>query len=209
MKRFKNYLLASAGFLVLVLTLSLTGVGTSVAQTADECVRICTDEPLRVAVQNLVRIVGNVKITNGSDSPLPTKVESPVQIASSSREPLSTKLALLVSDIFQKEVEITLGPGDKLGSTSFTVPAGKLLVIEDVSGSTTYQQGSWAPLVVFYTTANNDTAPHPVFAYFGGGVWNLHTGAKAYADPGSTVNVPFARLTDKGTANLNLTFSVR
>lgn len=73
MKKFKTYLLAAAGFLVLVFTISLTPLRTSIAQGVRECVRICNDEPLRVVIHNVARIVGDVKITNGSDEPVPTK----------------------------------------------------------------------------------------------------------------------------------------
>lgn len=216
MNKFKNYLLASVGFLVLVLTISLTGVGTSIAQTTGECVRICTDAPLRVVVENVARIVGDVKITNDSASPVPTKNIGPVQVASSSREPVYIKFSLLVTDVFQKEVEIALVPGDAQGSASFSVPAGKLLVIEGVSGFAVMGNPNQKPQVGFKTTANNNLAQHLLFCNpFGSvgyqiGTWGNIT---VYADPGSTVEILFQRSGfnggqgTAGTANLNVTFS--
>lgn len=210
MKRFKNFLIASVGFLILVLTLTLTDVGRAVAQSTGECIRICTDAPLRVAVENIARIVGDVRITNDSDSPVPTRVNGPVHIASSPRNAVQTRATLLVTDIFQKEVKITLEPNDLSSTASFTVPASKLLAIEGWAGFAQMGHPLQFPQVHFKTTANGDPGFYPVFTQPGAGGWFLQHpgwGGKAYADPGSTVEVIFARNGGTGTATMTLTFT--
>ncbi len=136
-----------------------------------------------------------------------------VQVASSSQEPVLTTQVLLVKDVFQKELEITLVPGDAQGSTSFTVPAGKLLVIDDVSGFAVMGADSIQqfPYALFKTTANNNLAGHFLVAQPFGAGFQIVTFGKStiYADPGSTVELIFARssFNTVGTAKLNMTFS--
>src|SRR5438552_4947203 len=79
-----------------------------------------------------------------------------VLVASSSREPVFTTQTLQVVNVFQKPMEIDLAEGYVQGSTSFTVPAGKLLVIEQVSGLAFMGGNNQFPVVSFKTTANNN-----------------------------------------------------
>ncbi len=210
MKRFRNFLLASVGFFVLALAVSLSGVGRAVRGQAEECVRICDDKPLSTVVQNILRVIGDVKITNDSDSPIPTRVNGPVQIASSPRDSVRTKAVLLVTDVFQREVKVTLEPNDLIGTASFTVPTSKLLVIEGWTGFAQMGGPLQLPKVLFKTTANGDLGSHLVFAQLGGGGWFLSQpgfGGNAYADPASTVEVIFTRTGTTGTATMTLTFT--
>ena len=193
MKKFKNYLFASVGFLVLMLTISLTGIGTSIAQTASECVRICTDEPLRVVVENIARI----------------------QIASSSRAPVYITQALLVTDVFQKEIDISLNEGQADGSAHITVPPGKLLDIKSFSGTAVVRNGQFA-VVDVVTQANGNTASHKPLMNFlgsaqGDAMYSFGYFGDTYADPGSDIEVSFHRGTGspnpKGMASLNITLS--
>jgi hypothetical protein len=57
-----------------------------------------------------------------------------VQVASSSKEPVLTMQTLSAQFLFQKQLEIDLAEGQFEGTTSFTVPAGLLLVIDNVGG---------------------------------------------------------------------------
>ena len=125
MKTLGKFLFASAGFLALVLMLALTDSGRAIAQTA---------APLRVVLEGIAQIAGDVRITNAADSPVETRVNGPIQIASSPRIPVLAKASLLVSDTFQKQVTITLQPGQLNGTASFGVPASRLLKIESFSG---------------------------------------------------------------------------
>ncbi len=212
MKRFRNLLLASAGLLVFVLSLMLTTGGRTIAQITSECIRICDEVPVRVALANVARIVGDVRITNDDDSPIPTRVSGAIQVDSSPRNALRTKSGLQVTDIFQREVTITLAPGDSNEKVSFLVPQSRLLVIEGASGFAQMGPGPQAPQIIFKTTANGDPGVHLVFAQPGGGGWNLSApgwgSALAYADPASTVEVTFARAgITIGTATMTLTFT--
>ena len=135
-----------------------------------------------------------------------------VQVASSSREPVLTTQTLTAVNIFQKPIEITLAEGQAQGSASFTVPAGKLLVMEDVSGFAVMGANSIQqfPGVTLITTANNNPAGHILFAQaFGAGFQIFMFGNTIYADPGSTVELIFGRdsFNTVGTAKLNVTVS--
>jgi hypothetical protein len=210
MKRFRNFLIASVGFLVFALAVSLSGFGSAVARQAQECVKICDEIPLSTVVRNVITVIGDVKITNDSDSPIPTRVNGPIQIASSSRNAISTKASLLVTDVFQREVKITLEPNDVIGTASFNVPQSRLLVIEGWSGFAQMGSALQYPKVFFKSTANGDLGTYPVFAQPGGGGWFLYHpgwGGKAYADPGSTVEVTFTRSGVTGTATMTMTFT--
>ena len=137
-----------------------------------------------------------------------------VLVASSSREPVFTTQTLQVVNVFQKPMEIDLVEGQVLGSTSFTVPAGKLLVIEQVSGLAFMGGNNQFPVVSFKTTANNNLAEHFLASPFPNGFaqYPVFTfgNASIYADPGSTVELIFKRQGDNqtfGTAELKVTFS--
>ncbi|MCM3903279.1 MAG: hypothetical protein ND866_16365 [Pyrinomonadaceae bacterium] len=205
-------MLASAGLLVFVLSLMLTTGGRTIAQITSECIRICDEVPVRVALANVARIVGDVRITNDGDSPIPTRVNGAIQVDSSARNALRTKSGLQVTDIFQREVTITLAPGDSNEKVSFHVPQSRLLVIEGASGFAQMGPGAQAPQVIFKTMANGDPGVHLVFANPGAGGWTLSAPGwgpvLAYADPASTVEVTFARAgTTIGTATMTLTFT--
>ena len=208
MKRIRNIMFASVSVLALVLTLALTAPGRVVAQT--------TGEPLRVVLDGISRIVGDVRITNAADSPIPTRVEGPIEIVSAAAAPVFTKRVLRPSDTFTKEVTINLTATQFSGTATFNVPATKLLAIEGFSGFAQVAQPAWQfPQVHFKTTTNGDTSSHLVFANQGGGGWFLSApgwgGNQAYADPGSTVEVFFSRpmlgsSVATGSASMTLTF---
>jgi len=207
MKRFRNVLLASLGLIfILTLALTLTSRGRAVAQTRD-CIRICDDAPLSTVVKNILSVIGEVKISNDSDSPIPARVSGPIQIASSSVNAVRTKPVLQVTDTFQREVKITLEPNDNFSTATFNVPQSRLLVIEGWEGFA--QMGNATnqfPFVHFKTIANGSPVAFPVFAQAGGGGWFLSKPGwgNAYAEPDSTVEVTFARGIATGTATMSL-----
>jgi len=213
MKRFRNLLLLSAGLVAFALVVSQVGPGRAIARQAQECIKICDEVPLSTIVKNLVTVVGNVKISNDSDSPIPTRVNGSIDIASSPRRAVSTKATILVTDVFQKEVKITLPPNDLNGTASFTVPQSRLLAIEGWAGSAQMGHLTQFPHVHFKTTANGDPGVYPVFAQFGqpgsGAFFLSQPGwlGKVYADPASTVEVTFLRSNPIGTATMSLTFT--
>ena len=213
MKRFRNLLLASAGIIFFALSLTLaTGGRTAIAQITRECIRICDEIPIRVSLTNVARIVGDVKITNDGDSPIPTRVNNAIQVESSTRNALRTKPVLEVTDTFQREVTITLEPGDSTEKVSFQVPQSRLLVIEGVSGIAQMGPVFQLPQVLFKTTANGDPGVHYLFTslYPGNGVYSIYqpSPVPGYADPASTVEVTFSRIPNStGTAKLSLTFT--
>ena len=164
-------------------------------------------------------MVGDVRITNTADSPIPTEINEPVPVASSPHDPVVTKVTLPVVAILQKQVTITLTPNQRSGAASFVLPAAKLLYIESVSGfaitgpvppGASPLVGNNAPFVSYNTTANGDQGDHLVSHEWVGNGWHLSGGSGcplAYADPGSTVNVRFARNFPAGTGTMTLTFT--
>lgn len=210
MKRFRNLLLASGGLVVFALVVSQLGPGRAIARQAQECIKICDEVPLSTIVKNLVTVVGNVKISNDSDSPIPTRVNGAIQIASSARDAVRTRSALLVTDVFQREVKITLEPNDFTSTATFTVPQSRLLVIEGWMGFAQMGQAIQFPQVTIKATGNGNPVFAPVFIEPGGGGWFLNHpgwGGKLYADPDSTVEVRFARNGTIGTATMTLTLT--
>ena len=100
--------------------------------------------------------------------------------------------------------------GQVLGYASFTVPAGKLLVIEQVSGLAFMGLVNQFPTVSFRTTANNDLAEHVLASPFPNGPLQYPVftfGNTAYADPGSTVELIYMRDGEGGESELKVTFS--
>jgi hypothetical protein len=213
MKRSRYLLLASVVIIGLVLAVSQSRAGRVIARQAQDCIKICDETPLSTIVKNVISVVGEVKISNDSDSPIPTRVNGSIDIASSPRRAVSTKATILVTDVFQKEVKITLPPNDLNGTASFTVPQSRLLAIEGWAGSAQMGHLTQFPHVHFKTTANGDPGVYPVFAQFGqpgsGAFFLSQPGwlGKVYADPASTVEVTFLRSNPIGTATMSLTFT--
>ena len=210
MKRFRTLLLVSVGLVAFVLIVSQTGPGKAFARQAQECVKICDEIPLSTVVRNVITVIGDVKITNDSDSPIPTRLNGPIQIASSTRDSVRTKPTLQVTDVFQREVTIILEPNDQIGTASFNVPQSRLLVIEGWAGFAQMGHPLQVPHVTIKATGNGNTAFFPVFSEPGGGGWflkHLGWGGKVYADPDSTVEIRFVRTGTVGTATMTLTLS--
>ncbi len=213
MKRLRNLLLALVGLSALAIGASQLIHGRAIAKQAEECIKICDEVPLSTVVKDLVTVIGNVKISNDSDSPIPTRVNGPIQIATSTREAVRTRTALLVTDVFQREVKITLPPSDSGSTASFTIPQSRLLVIEGWAGSAQMGNSFQFPLVHFKTIANGDPGVYPVFTQqgsFGSGAFFLSQPGwlgSVYADPSSTVEVTFTRSNPIGTATMTLTFT--
>jgi hypothetical protein len=133
-----------------------------------------------------------------------------VLVASSARDPVLTTQTLQLVNIFQRPMEIVLAQGQVLGYASFTVPAGKLLVIEEVSGLAHMGLNPQFPTVSFRTTANNCLAEHVCVTPFPNGPLQYPVfmfGNTAYADPGSTVELIYMRDGEGGVSTLNVTFS--
>ena len=206
MKTSRNVLFVSGALFGLLLSLALTASDGAIAQTS---------EPLRVMLEGIGRIVGDVRITNAADSPIPTRVEGPLEITSSPGTPVAMKSGLRVVDTFSKEVTINLGPTQFSGTASFEVPGAKLLAIEGFSGFAQTAHPWQYPIVRFRTKTNGEFAMHVVFANQAGDGWVLSPpgwgGNQAYADPDSTVELFFGRSlpspgSNGGAASMTLTF---
>ena len=190
MKRFGNFLIASVGFLIFVLAVTLTDIGRTVAQSTGDCIKLCTDD----------------------SAPLATRIAGAVQIASSPSNAVRTRATLQFTDVFQKEVKMTLDPGVPIGGVKFNVPQSRLLVIEAWDGFVDLPFNNGVPQVKVRTTANGETASHQVWTianlYGGGGYLLVPFGSmKVYADPGSEIVVSVQRQGTIGTANLSLTLT--
>ncbi len=149
MKRFKNCLLASAGLVILAVTLSLTTPGRALAERVkDDCVRICdtASNPLHVIVQGITRVTGDVTINN--ENAIATTVTGPVQVTTSPREPLYVIERRKMDNIFQEQVSLTLKSGEGGAKKDFVVPPGKFLEIKHASGTLTHTAGPGGTFLV-------------------------------------------------------------
>ena len=146
MKRFKSCLLASAGLVILTVTLSLTTPGRAFAQRVkDDCIRICdtASNPLHVIVNGITRVKGEVTINN--ENAIATTVTGPVRVTTSPRMPLYVIQRLKLDDVFQEQISLTLRPGEDVAAQNFVVPAGKFLEIKDASGVVTLKGETFQP----------------------------------------------------------------
>jgi hypothetical protein len=173
MKRFRNLFLASAAPLVIVITVTLATGGRTLAQITSECIKICDEVPVRVALANIARIVGDVRIINDSDTPIPTRLNGAVLVDSSAQNSVRTRSALQVTDVFQREVVITLEPGQFTETASFLVPQSRLLAIESASGFAQMGTAFQAPTAFVKTTANGDPAGRLFLSQQTNGGWIL------------------------------------
>ena len=212
MKRVRNFMFASAGLLMIVVTVAVATGERTIAQITAECIKICDEVPVRVALTNIARIAGDVRITNESDSPIPTKLNGAVLVDSSAQNAVRTRSALQVTDVFQREVVITLEPGQITETSTFSVPQSRLLAIESASGFAQMGAPTQAPVVVVRTIANGDPAGRIFMAQLSSGGWILSPvswgSPLLYADPGSKVELKFSRVgTAVGTATATVTLS--
>lgn len=212
MKRVRNLMVASAGLLMIVVAVTVVAGRRSIAQITADCIKICDEVPVRVALTNIARFAGDVRITNESDAPIPTKLNGAVLVDSSSENAVRTRSALQVTDVFQREVEITLEPGQITETATFNVPQSRLLVIESASGFAQMGTPTQAPSVIIKTVANGDEAQRLLQPQLVSGGWILSPfgwgSVFGYADPASKVEVRFTRLGGGvGTAKATVTLS--
>ena len=212
MKRVRNFMFASAGFLMIVVTVAVATGERTIAQITAGCIKICDEVPVRVALTNIARIAGDVRITNDSDTPIPTRLNGAVLVDSSAQNAVRTRSGLQVTDVFQREVVITLEPGQVTETASFNVPQSRLLAIESASGFAQMGAPTQAPVVLVKTIANGDYAGRIFMAQFSSGGWILSPvswgSPLLYADPGSKVELKFSRVgTVVGTATATVTLS--
>ena len=167
MKRFKSYLLASAGLVILAVTFSFTTQGRAFAQRVkDDCIRICDNasNPLHVIVNGITRVKGEVTINN--QNAIATTVTGPVQVTTSRGESLSVIPRMKMDNIFQKQVTLTLGPNEDEETRDFFVPADKFLEIKNASGTVTVkgmaQNFSIPDVRVLVLQANNSVMHFPL-----------------------------------------------
>ena len=233
---FKSCLLASAGLVILAATLALTAPGRAFAQrVGEDCVRICdtASNPLHVIVQGITRVTGDVTINN--ENAIATTVTGPVQVSTSRGEPLLVVQRMKVDDIFQKQISLTLKPGDKLEKQDFVVPAGTFLEIKYASGTANIRPSTYGWLgidSVFDVTirvvepGNGDINDFPLTKIRQGPLLNNPNAPynsnniagfqyqiggnpiQIFANAGSTVQVRFGRLTAyPNESNLELALS--
>ena len=204
---FKSCLLASAGLVILAATLSLTAPGRALAQrVGEDCVRICDTaaSPLHVIVRGVTRVTGDVTINN--ENAIATTVTGPVQVTTPRGESLSVIPKMKVEDVFQKQVSLTLAPGEVHKVKVIQLPSPKLLEIRYASGTALMQP--WlspttfsVKIVVIPPTNIPITFPLPLEdlgfdeeAPFKGREYQVGgSQLQIFAEPGSTVLVQFQR----------------
>jgi hypothetical protein len=172
MEKFKNYLLAASGFVVLLSVIGMTNLGHSAAQVIGDCVRICNPEsaPIPIRAQGVTNIAGEVTVQSSEAAPVFTK-----------------QSGLFTADLFQKEVDIPILPEqDGHASRQFPVPAGKFLTIGYISGKTTSSKST-----VDITTVVNGVQVTHFLNVNPDGQGNFSQNVLIYADPGSSVVVAY------------------
>ncbi|MCA1630804.1 MAG: hypothetical protein LC785_04575 [Acidobacteria bacterium] len=224
---FKSCLLASAGLVVLAVTLSLTAPGRAFAQrVGQDCVRICdtASNPLHVIVRGVTHVTGDVRISN--EDAIATTVSGPVQVTTSPREPLYVIPRLKVENIFQEQVSLTLQPGEMLAKKNFVVPAAKFLEIKYASGTATVKTPEPAFAFTDFTVSisviqpNNSTYNFPLtknvqgVSYANNEAFGSYqvggTQVGIFGDSGGTIQVVLKRASNWGSgyAEINLELAI-
>ena len=130
----------------------------------------------------------DVRVINKTSEAVPVSIQGAAQIDTSSPIPVRD-----VDHRAQQPVQFTLARGLG-GRQSYTVPDGKRLVIEHLSGKAVKDDGDLLWLIV--TTAAGSGREHylPVDRVFQPGsakVYAFSIAAKLYGDPGSAVTLDF------------------
>lgn len=200
MKKLKNYLAASVGVLLFVSVIALsipqTGHSAAAALAPDKDVRVINDtsEPVPVAVQGTPTV--NAKQSgawavgiNGT----PT-----VEVGNAAANPVFVRdVDRPTAQPFQREVTVTLTEGQGGMNTEISVPAGKLLVIENVSVFGTAPTDQRIQQFALLTHIAPDNVFHPHYFQFtkqdtGFGAYEYTVGeqTRLYADtPGALARV--------------------
>jgi hypothetical protein len=139
----------------------------------------------------------DVVVTNTPANPVPVR-----NVDEGSRQP------------FQRPFSVNLAPTESFGEATFTVPAGKRIVVEYASLRASLPPGQTVFVNIVTTTAGQ-SAFHPVLISDQGMYGVLHlVGAshqtRIYADPGTTITVQFGRDPSAGApggANFFMTLS--
>src|SRR5205814_6678841 len=126
MKKFRNYILASVGFAVLAVTISLTTMGRAAAEhLANEYVHIISTEaePVFVKTVGTVPVRGDVRVSGGT-----------VSVSSSPGLPVYMRQTVPPENFFDELLDL---PGSATSSKKFlvTVPANKTLNLQGASGN--------------------------------------------------------------------------
>jgi hypothetical protein len=133
-----------------------------------------------------------------------TSIAAAVLIATIGSPERSDAAAL---DVFQFSQGGTMPTGTEGLNVSFTVPAGKQLVIEYVAGNCFVPAGQTCVFSIFTdlggVTRQFNIETEGVGAFGGGGVlWRAGESVKLYANSGTTVMLRADRNAPSGTANI-------
>lgn len=168
MHKFKKHIPAAVGLIILVLIVTIT---TNMGNAAPPTQNVNVVNTPNVNVSN----TPNVQVGNTTTNPVPTRdVDNPA------RQP------------FQIGLGISVANGNLTANGSFTVPAGKQLVIEFVSALAAISSGQKLTLQ-FSTTGGGApvafTLPAFLQGTFGGTVddYAVAQQMRVYADPGTSV----------------------
>jgi hypothetical protein len=171
MKAAKRHIIAGVGFSILLVTiLLLPQKGTAAPPQVQEPV--------------------DVKVVNTATQPVPVSVAQPVQVRNTDHPARQAYQTLLSANI---------PSGEAGGSSSFTVPPGKQLVIEYVSILGVLEEGEKFLMAVINTQVGTGPSVDHVFPLQDRGqviegvnpthFWVGNEQTRIYADPGTTVSV--------------------
>jgi hypothetical protein len=225
MSKIRNYLLSACGFVVFVSAVLVSSPVTACSQTkASNVIVVNTDSnPVPTLAQGTTTIAGNVSVTNtptvnlASGASVSVTNTPTVNLASGTSVSISNTTANpvlvrsmndAVRQIFQKQTQINMAEGEFGKSASFFVPAGKRLVIEHVSAAG-FDDGDQHLRFQVDTNVNSEFASHFLVTERQGGhpFFRASQQMRAYADPGTQVQVVVLRPTSTTAAFAVMTIS--
>jgi hypothetical protein len=180
MKKFRNYMLASAGLAMFAITISLTTTGRAAAERlANEYVRIISTEaePVFVKTVGTVPVRGDVHVSGGT-----------VSVGSSPSAPVYTTQTVLAENLFDEVLDVPGSPSAQK-KLLVIVPANKSLNLQSANGAsglgdaTIYKNGipvATLDVKLPFFPGNGFAYSNPPF-----------TSTLTFAKPGDTVEASF------------------
>jgi hypothetical protein len=184
-------------------------------------------EPVPVALQGTAAVTGTVSVSNSVTNPVPVHAAqsgawtvsvsgeptvrlstvdnlvrldaatSTINVANSASAPLFVRVAEPALEPFQQQLMITIPNQETAGSASFTVPTGKRLVVEAVSGYALLPGGMAFRYAALQTSVGGVAANHFLQTRLDPDTRANHIAlpvpTRLYADPGTAVTAQVQR----------------
>jgi hypothetical protein len=224
MNKLKKYLLGAGCMVLLTLAMALINsgsVGASISAAAAEVIEVrvvnTREEPVPTVAQGTTAVSGSVSIANSPTVKMAQGTivginpsNNAVQITNAESAPVAVRDVDFARQPFHQSAEFSFPDGAITRTTSITIPAGKRLVIEYVSGLLVVPTGQNITKITLGVTLDQQFANHFVArtpvgdSGFDNELFSVSQQMRVYAD-GLFINIQRGSAT--GTASGTVTLS--